>query len=185
MVLRDYSAALLPRAVAYSRELLNYFFRGNIDLVSDPNNPAGYLIKNLTDEAMSGTFEIWYDDAAGKRPQVPIGGVTWPITLDPRDDSSDRDQVSVSFSEPTNPTPAKPGEYILMFKGQLGVEGDPESVDEFVVVGRVVQVCHPRVMDVGAFNAAIRASTIRRTVTTSSTASVRAAACGWKRTSRS
>jgi len=45
------------------RGLINYFFRCKIDVVPDPNDPTGYLIKNLGPETMNGTFEFHYDDA--------------------------------------------------------------------------------------------------------------------------
>lgn len=49
---------LIPRAIGYSAGLINFFFRGGINLVPDPNtaNPGGYLLKNLGEEEISGTF---------------------------------------------------------------------------------------------------------------------------------
>src|SRR5207247_9014490 len=45
---------LIKRAVGYSTGFINYFFRGKIDLVPDPANPAGYLIQHFVDEDMNG-----------------------------------------------------------------------------------------------------------------------------------
>jgi len=55
-------ATFPPRRGLY-RALINYFFRCKIDVVPDPNDPTGYLIKNLGPETMNGTFEFHYDDA--------------------------------------------------------------------------------------------------------------------------
>ncbi|MBI4653548.1 MAG: hypothetical protein HY752_00880 [Nitrospirae bacterium] len=56
-VFSDYTKRLLPRAVGYSAGLLNYFFRGDIDLVDDATTGSGYVIVNNTEEDMNGTFE--------------------------------------------------------------------------------------------------------------------------------
>lgn len=58
---------LIPRAVAYSAGLINYFFRGQIDILPDPVNPGKYIIKNLGPEAMTGDFTLYYDAVDGMR----------------------------------------------------------------------------------------------------------------------
>ncbi|MBI4654075.1 MAG: hypothetical protein HY752_03680 [Nitrospirae bacterium] len=54
---KEYAQKLIPRAVGYSAGLLNYFFRGDIDLVDDATTGSGYVIVNNTEEDMNGTFE--------------------------------------------------------------------------------------------------------------------------------
>src|SRR5262249_42701667 len=53
---------LIPRAVGYSAGLINFFFRGvgKIELIPDPQNVGGYLIQNLSEETMKGTFYLYY-----------------------------------------------------------------------------------------------------------------------------
>ena len=58
------------RAVGYSAGMINYFFRGNIDMIADPSQPGTYLIKNLGTEILSGTFALYYDDDEDFRKQV-------------------------------------------------------------------------------------------------------------------
>lgn len=106
---------LIPRSVAYSAGLINYFFRGKIDFVLDPNNPGAYIIKNLGSEAMTGTFTLYYDDMDGVRQPVP--GATWDLTI-----AANSQYAFVSFATPTSPTPKMPGDYMLVFNGDMGEE---------------------------------------------------------------
>lgn len=108
----DYAALLIPRAVGYSAGLLNYFFRGSIDMVRDTENDAcQYVIYNLSNEYMEGDFGLYYDDASGNRNNVASGDLTAnagkpsnPITLDITEDLKNKSN------------------YILVFKGTMGNE---------------------------------------------------------------
>ncbi len=66
MVYFDYASHLLPRAVGHSTGLLNYFFRGEINMVNDPDISGQYIIENTANEYMNGTFTLYYDDIDGK-----------------------------------------------------------------------------------------------------------------------
>lgn len=123
-VYSDYAQKLIPRAVGYSAGLLNYFFRGKVNMDKDPQNAGKYIIKNESGERMEGTFALYYDDAAGNRNAVP--GASWTLTINPNSISS-----PVTFTEPTSPAPKEKGKYILVFQGKLGAE-------EGAVVGREV-----------------------------------------------
>ena len=99
--------------------MINYFFRGvgQMDLVEDPTDPSHLLLQNLSDEALNGTFTLYYDDADGNR--SPIPGGQWTQEL------PGRGEVSVAhFTPPSTPTPKKAGEYLLVFKGTMGQESD-------------------------------------------------------------
>ena len=111
---------LIPRAAGYSAGLINYFFRGvgKVDLVPDLNtaNPGGYLLKNLSDEEINGTFTLYYDDVYDHRHLWQ----TWSTngTL-----AAQTGQVAVSaFTPPADPDPKYPGQYMLVFTGQMGQE---------------------------------------------------------------
>ncbi len=121
-VYSDYASLLLPRAVGYSAGLLNYFFRGQINMDKDPNNSSLYVIKNESDEYMSGTFTLYYDDASGNRRYL----TSWNKSINPKSVSD-----SVSITEPTDAK--EKGKYILVFQGTLGSETG-------TVVGRIVQL---------------------------------------------
>ena len=104
---------VLKRAVGYSAGMINYFFRGNIDMIADPSQPGTYLIKNLGTEILSGTFALYYDDDEDFRKQV----TSWELSIPAGG------QVNVgTFTPPSVPKPKTPHEYMLVFHGDLGDE---------------------------------------------------------------
>jgi hypothetical protein len=138
---------LIPRAVAYSAGLINYFFRGKIDFVADPNNAGAYVIKNLGPEDMKGNFTLYYDAVDGAR--YPVAGdtptTTWAgLTITSKGQAGNR-----TFTPPTNPAPKNAGEYMLVFNGDMGQEkATPNSVVGAIaakkVGGQVLYVANPR-----------------------------------------
>ena len=120
-VYRDYAARLVPRAVAYSTALLDYFFRG---FVTAFGNDLSFGFFNASDEAMDGTFTLYYDDGSDVRRPVP--GAQWTRALAPFGLVED-----LSLSAPSSPLAKEPGKYMLVFRGALGNERD-------AVVGRQV-----------------------------------------------
>ena len=120
-VYRDYAARLVPRAVAYSAALLDYFFRG---LLVPFGNDRSFGFVNGSDETMDGTFTLYYDDAGEVRRPVP--GAQWTRVLAPLGVVED-----LNVSPPSSPAAKEPGKYMLVFRGALGSERD-------AVVGRQV-----------------------------------------------
>jgi hypothetical protein len=132
-VYRDYAARLLPRAVAYSTALLDYFFRGLMGTFGDDLSMG--LQNRNDDEAMDGTFALYYDDASDTRRPVP--GATWQQALGPGESVE-----GLRVSAPTSPPAKEPGKYLLVFRGAMGREAD-------AVVGRQVvleSVMRPRLI---------------------------------------
>lgn len=111
---KEYASKLIPHAVGYSAGLLNYFFRGKMDMIKDPNNPNQYIIKNLSDENMFGAFSLYYDDTNNNRYLVASWG---NLAINANSQSS-----SVTFTSPSSPTPKEKGKYILVFRGTFGNE---------------------------------------------------------------
>jgi photosystem II stability/assembly factor-like uncharacterized protein len=117
---------LIKRAVAYSAGLINYFFRGKINMVPDSNNPGQHILKNEGTETLKGTFTLYYDDANGNRyPAVPDSSnqnkaTEWPTPTEGL--AAQQTMPLPSFPPPTNPPPAKEGEYMLVFTGTMGEE---------------------------------------------------------------
>jgi hypothetical protein len=122
-VYRDYAERLVPRAVAYSTALIDYFFRGRMSAFGDD---SAMRIQNLSDETMDGTFTLYYDDASDTRRPVP--GAAWARTLAPQAVVTD-----LRVTAPTSPAPKEPGKYMLVFRGGLGSEPD-------AVVGKQVTI---------------------------------------------
>ena len=114
---------LIPRAVGYSAGLINYFFRGKLDFIPDPDNPGKYLIKNLGSEEMKGTFALYYDDKDGKR--YPVADGTWKdLTIPALNNAQGLPNKSspLTFTPPIDPAPNASGEYMLVFNGDMGEE---------------------------------------------------------------
>lgn len=122
----DYTEKLIPRAVGYSTELIDYFFRGELEIIQISN--TGIIkIKNNSSEDLDGTFTLYYDAADGFRKQVSDG--SWYLSSLQAGDTSGE----LSFAEPTDF--AEGIEYILVFEGTLGSESN-------AVVGKVWSNCN-------------------------------------------
>jgi hypothetical protein len=102
---------LLPRAVAYSAALLRYFFRGRLE--TDADAEAFYVANRTPDERMTGTFELYYDDADGVRDRL----ATWVLDLEPG-------QWSAALTTPRLPQEYATARCLLVFRGRLGDEAD-------------------------------------------------------------
>ena len=120
----DYASLLIPRAVGYSAGLLNYFFRGDMFMMSDFDLGYGYVIVNNTDEDVSGTFELWYDNINDERVKI----TNWEFSLD-KESSGNNRSPNISFIKPTDAK--EECKYIFVFRGQMGQEQD-------AVAGRIL-----------------------------------------------
>mgnify|MGYP000275953260 CR=1 FL=1 len=110
---------LIPRAVAYGAGLIDHFFRGKIDMVPDPGG-QGWVIKNLSDEDMEGTFTLYYDsnqDVNGQQVilRAAIPGASWPSILIPANN-----EVVVGDYTVPNGLLSK----TLVFSGRIGAENN-------------------------------------------------------------
>lgn len=124
---------LIPRAVAYSAGLINYFFRGKIDIVPDAQNAGGYRIKNLGTEPIAGKFVLYYDAADGTRKAVPdVNGtaLVWDTRVILASSNNgvlgpNSDMPVTGFVPPADAK--RPGEYMLVFSGDMGEEKSDEA----------------------------------------------------------
>jgi len=141
----DMAGLLIPRAVAYSAGLINYFFRGKIDFSPDPTNAGQYLVKNLGTEAMKGKFRLYYDDQDGNRNTVrETGGqeLVWDtkVILAASEGvlAAGASLPVPGFVPPSTPPPKTPGEYMLVFSGDMGEER-AEAGGVGAVVGKLIR----------------------------------------------
>jgi hypothetical protein len=124
---------LLKRAVGYSAGLINYFFRGKINLAPSQDFGLGWFdIINQGAEALEGTFTLYYDVEGSEDRQV-LATAGPNLRLDPAGQMNSGYPIQVSI--PRNF--ANPGKAILVFEGKIG-----SSVQE-QVVGKVVNVPEP------------------------------------------
>lgn len=131
--IKDYAEKLVPRAVGYSAGLLNYFFRGQIRLVSDANNPGQHIIQNNSAENMRGIFSLYYDNLNGNRILIKKNLGYGLLTLNAKQASD-----PVVFDIPSDAK--EPGKYILVFQGTLGAESG--SVAGYVT-SRLLEITPP------------------------------------------
>lgn len=128
---KDYADLLIPRAVGYSSALINYFFRGQMDIL-----PAsgGLQVKNTGTEEMTyytdkstgkdvAEISIYYDDTNNVRQHPPLATYDLLVPLAPGETTP-----IIPFSPPTDNI--EPGRYIVVFHGKLGQE-------EGAVIGKV------------------------------------------------
>ncbi len=143
-VYQDYADRLIPRAAAYSNGLLEYFFRGRMDvnavpLFEDMNGIQNQLymlivkIKNTTpNEAMKdGTFELHYKMEGGQYGSALCGtvGCAGDCTQKvPSGTLNENGEKVIQFYLPTdNPITIdnfQTVKWTLVFKGTLGLEKD-------------------------------------------------------------
>ncbi len=146
---------LLPRAVGYSAGLIDYFFRGKIDLephvLADGSAvPDAFDIVNLGDEPLTGTVQLYYDDANGNRYPVVGVGKEWPMTVTnlapkPPANSTDTSNRMLAPAIPAqSPEPFKAGVYMLVFNGTMGAEA-PIGDGPGAVVAKLVKVPLPEI----------------------------------------
>ncbi|HUK56956.1 MAG TPA: hypothetical protein VLY20_09895 [Nitrospiria bacterium] len=119
-VYQEYAGRLIPMAISYSAGLLDYFFRGQIEVTPVQD---GLKVKNVSSETMDSYFDlaaggtigdlsVYYDDLNITRQYL----VDYPLSapLNPGQ------EISISFPRPADNI--KPGRYIVVFRGKLGQE---------------------------------------------------------------
>ena len=138
---------VLPRAVGYTAGVLDYFFRGQLDFLPHPADPGKYVIKNLGAEALRGQFRLYYDDESDTRREVRDAAglpVIWDTaTIVDGGMLAPGATMAVDGFLPPNPAPKVPGEYMLVFTGDMGEEkADSANGVLGAVVGKAVRAYH-------------------------------------------
>ncbi len=131
----DYARLLLPRAVGYSAALLDYFFRGrlDVDLVNpQPNDPSLFQLigTNASDDTLvDGTLTLYADNAAGLRSMVETFGSMAMTKV-----ASGGTVSSAAFQPPENAE-----RFMAVYQGTLGLEAkDPARNFPGGVIGKVL-----------------------------------------------
>lgn len=119
-VYQEYAGRLIPMAISYSAGLLNYFFRGQLEVTPVQ---GGLNIKNVSSEIMDSYFDlaasgtignllVYYDDLNITRQILVDYPLSGPLTPG--------NGISIPFPRPVDNI--KPGQYIVVFHGKLGQE---------------------------------------------------------------
>ena len=127
----EYAEKLIPRAIGFSADLLDYFFRGEIKLTVDID---GCRIVNPMDEDIEGLYELNYENSNNEL--VPVKDVDnrpWQDQINP----SEEEILNMTATYTTIPVGGEsdllkpfalpedartPGEFTLVMKGKMGQE---------------------------------------------------------------
>jgi hypothetical protein len=131
LVLADYAAKLIPRAVGYSAGLLDYFFRGklDVDLVEGAEDSSVLRLTgtNASDDTLAhGTLKLYADDASGIRRELASTNVS--------DVSSGQalPELNAQMSQDSE-------RFVAIYQGTLGQEVKNESQNNpGAVIGKVL-----------------------------------------------
>lgn len=134
-VFQDYAEKLLPRAVGYSAGLLDYFFRGklDVDLVPDPNSSDPTVVKlsgtnGSPDKLDGGALTLYADDPiTGERSLVPALEPNFTVV-------ADKGQPVESAKFQIN---AEAERFMAVYKGKLGNEA-PQGDFPGGVIGKAL-----------------------------------------------
>ena len=133
-VYEDYAAKLLPRAVGYSAALLDYFFRGrlDVDVVEDPVDPSVLRLEGTNasgDPLVDGTLTLYADDPTGARSPA--------VALDPTTVAGVAPGEALSSARFQTPENAE--RFVAVYQGTLGNEArDPARNFPGGVIGKVL-----------------------------------------------
>ena len=134
-VYEDYGEKLLPRAVGYSAGLLDYFFRGklDVDLVPDPDSSDPTVVRlsgtnGSPDKLDGGTLTLYADDPlTGERRPVSALDSNFTVVADPGQPvESAKFQIN-----------AEAERFMAVYKGKLGNEA-PQGDFPGGVIGKVL-----------------------------------------------
>ena len=123
---------LVPRAVGYSAGMINYFFRGEMDLKEDLANLGKFAVKNGSNERMGGTLSLHYDLEDGQRNRV----AEFDVNVNPQAEAA----VTIPVSDIKEmPDRVDNEAYMMVFKGTLGEE-KPDGASPGAVVGTQIRI---------------------------------------------
>ncbi len=131
----DYARLLLPRAVGYTAALLDYFFRGklDVDLVQPDSDNASFLqligANGSDDPLVDGTLTLYSDDPSGVR--TAVSAVT-SIPVNGVQKGQELFSAPVTFQAPENTE-----RFVAVYQGTLGPE-KKEGTFPGGVIGKVL-----------------------------------------------
>ena len=132
LVHRDYARELIPRAIGYSAALIDYFFRGrlDVDVSIDPADPSLVRLTGTNgspDALAEGRLTLYADTTTGSRVQA--------TGIDPSS------VANVAAGDPLPATrfqpPADAERFVAVYQGALGPER-PTGTSPGAVIGKVL-----------------------------------------------
>jgi hypothetical protein len=147
-VFEDYAGITIPRTIDYATGLINYFFRGRLNVKrgsADPNITTELVITNTSNNSgipqalKGGTFEIYRDDVNEIRTQVPPGDITfipaWTETRVLPNDGGTTELIA-RFA----PLAEEARNYVVVYKGQISeLPDDPDPDDANAIAAGILR----------------------------------------------
>lgn len=148
----EYAEKLIPRAIGFSADLLDYFFRGEIKLTVDID---GCRIVNPMDEDVEGLYELNYENLNNEL--VPVKDVDnrpWQDQINPTEEEI-FNMTAIYTTVPAGgesgllklfalPEDAQtPGEFTLVMKGKMGRE-ETHAVAAAKIKVPVIEISLPK-----------------------------------------
>ena len=120
---------LIPRALAYSAGIINFFFRADIDARADLST-GEIFVRNLGDKALTGVFQLFYDskDDGMRHPATSAFTATA---------AAHGGEAATGVHVPVVNSKVD-SQFVLVFKGQAA-----DASDETVVSGKIVHLTAP------------------------------------------
>jgi hypothetical protein len=145
-VYEDYAKRTIPRTIDYTTGLLNYFFRGKLEI--EPNcmecNTVTFVIRNDSNNSgvqqtlKGGTFELFWDTRDGNRNEVndfTIPGWTSSSEL------AYNNYVTGTFNKPDSNQIEK---YTVVYKGQISENpAQPDEDDDEAIAVATLKMGYP------------------------------------------
>jgi len=135
-VLLDYHTNLIPKAIEYSAGILDYFFRGRLEVLATLGAGQYQLhIINRSGQALrGGTFTLYQDDSSGNRTPVPLT-LSWTAQGASASTLADGAALDGTFAG-TFTTDTK---FTLVYQGTIGIgPGSPppvlDTIDAWVAI---------------------------------------------------
>lgn len=140
-VIKDYHVAFIPKAVKYSAGLLDYYFRGQLEVGVSANTggSGGTLkltIKNASNpggDFQGGAFHLYYDNAVDStRTELTGSGNGGFWTTWGSGSTLATNTTTATFTPPSGVTVKQ---YILVYQGNIGTIGQqPDPVDQNIAI---------------------------------------------------
>jgi hypothetical protein len=143
-VFQDYANLLIPRAIGYSAGLIDYFFRGRIEIEGPPEGLRGtqvrVKVRNVTPDEESGNGRM------KAVVQVEENGEKFISTSLSQTVNLTRDFQEVVFDFSSNPMRGAPEHFLtVIYDGPLGLEEEAVMVGgKTIVRPRLARICDGR-----------------------------------------
>ncbi|MFH0980572.1 MAG: hypothetical protein V2A79_03420, partial [Planctomycetota bacterium] len=135
-VLEEYLQRLLPRTIGYGTEVVNYFFRGKLDIRVLWNEAAVRYNLQITNRSVenlgAGAWHLYQDDASDNRAEITADFSTYPGNL------ANGATFTANFA-----ATAREGRYTLVFQGTIGNEADTAVAAKVFDIVRVHIIWDP------------------------------------------